>query len=126
MGRKAAFGGLSTLGIAVTAALVFTAGSSASTPPDHTVAAPAAPGTVTVSWTGTIPAGVQPTSGVTDCTTVPNAQRDNHAIHLQIPDGFYDGSVSTAETSADGGSWRFVTAVATLRRWLGTRTSSRW
>src|ERR1051325_2398114 len=83
------------VGVSSTAMVAAIVGASwASTPPEHTVAAPAPPGTVTVTWPGTIPAGVQPTSGVTDCSLVPGAQRDDHAIHLQVPDNLYTSAAS--------------------------------
>src|SRR3954469_3259631 len=82
---------------ALTLATAVTAVTLASTPAADTVAAPPPPGTVTVTWTGTIPAGIQPTSGVTDCSLVPSpAQRDDHLIHLQVPDGFYSSADSQA------------------------------
>ena len=77
--------------------LVVAVGSSpASTPPEHTVVTPGPPGTVTVEWDGTIPAGVHPTSGLTDCSFVPGAQRDDHVIHLQVPAGLYDTASASA------------------------------
>ena len=66
-------------------------GTSASSPPSHTVSTPAAPGTTTVTWTGTIPPGIGPTS---DCNTAPPG--DSHQIKLQVPAGFYDAATSSA------------------------------
>jgi hypothetical protein len=84
-------------GAATTLLVVVLVGvTSASTPAAHTVTAPPAPGTVTVTWTGTIPAGIQPTSGITDCSLVPGAQRDDHLIHLQVPASFYSSADSQA------------------------------
>ena len=65
--------------------------SAASDPASQTVAAPAVPGAVTVTWTGTIPPGAQPLS-----TCSPSATNDSHTIDLQVPDGLYDSATSSA------------------------------
>ncbi len=97
MRRFAIRGGLSSLCFAALVAVLVSAGiSSASEPAEHTVPAPNPPGTTTVTWTGEIPAGIHPTSGLSDCSLVPNAQRDNHVIHLQVPETFYGNARSTA------------------------------
>ena len=64
----------------------------ASTPPSHTVTAPAAGATTTVTWTGTIPPGVNPAS---QCTGAPGTE-DDHTIELQVPAGLYDSATTEA------------------------------
>jgi len=78
---------VATIGIVVAMA----GPSSASEPASNTVIAPPPPGTVTVTWTGTIPPGAGPLS---DCNA--SSPGDDHIIDLQIPAGFYDGASSTA------------------------------
>jgi hypothetical protein len=65
--------------------------SAASDPASQSVAAPTAPGAVTVTWTGTIPPGTAPTSSCNAATP-----GDDHTIDLQIPTGFYDTATSSA------------------------------
>ena len=95
MGRLTGARGVFLGGVATFAALAVLVGlvtqSSASTPTSQTVAAPTAPGTTTVTWTGTIPAGLNPTS---DYNT--GLQSDEHTIDLQVPAGFYDSTSSSA------------------------------
>src|SRR5215204_2141266 len=62
----------------------------ASTPPAHTVTVPAAGATTTVTWTGTIPPGANPTS---QCT---GALEDDHTIELQVPPDLYDSTIAEA------------------------------
>ena len=76
---------------AVIASIALAGPTSASEPPSHTVAAPAAPGTVKVTWTGTIPPGVGPTSSCNAATP-----GDSHDIELQVPDGLYNAATSQA------------------------------
>ena len=64
----------------------------ASTPPSHTVTAPPVGTTTTVTWTGTIPPGANPTS---QCTGVPGTE-DDHTIELQVPPGLYDSATAEA------------------------------
>ena len=64
----------------------------ASTPPSHTVTVPPAGTTTTVTWTGTIPPGVNPASR---CTGVPGTE-DDHTIELQVPAGLYDSATAEA------------------------------
>ncbi len=86
---------ISLTGFAGLAALLALIGgvelSAASDPASQTVAAPAVPGAVTVTWTGTIPPGAQPLS-----TCSPSATNDSHTIDLQVPDGLYDSATSSA------------------------------
>ena len=80
-----------TLLLAALAAVIFAGSTSASTPPSQTVTAPAPPGTVKVSWTGTIPPGAGPTSSCNAATP-----GDSHEISLHVPPGLYDGAASQA------------------------------
>ena len=79
--------------VAVGLAAVIAGPSSASQPASQSVSAPAAPGNVTVTWSGTIPPGADPTS---ECNTAGGALSDAHTINLAIPDGFYASNASTA------------------------------
>jgi hypothetical protein len=62
----------------------------ASTPPSHAVTVPPSGSTTTVTWTGTIPPGTNPTSS---CDVLPG---DSHEIQLQVPAGLYDSATAEA------------------------------
>ncbi len=65
----------------------------ASTPPSQIANVPAVGATDTITWTGTIPAGSDPTS---DCTTAPGAPTsDPHTITVQPPSTGYTGIKTT-------------------------------
>ena len=75
-----------------TAVLALLASSApASTPPSQQVPIPAAPGSKTVTWTGTLSPGAGPAS---DCNLAPPG--DSHTIDLQVPAGFYGSAQSSA------------------------------
>jgi hypothetical protein len=78
----------------VAGALVFGAiRTTASTPPTHTVAVPATPGTTTVEWAGQIPpANVHPTN---TCNGAGTGVGDDHAVVLQVPAAGYTGIEAT-------------------------------
>ncbi len=60
----------------------------AATPASQAVTVPTTAGaTVTRSWTGTIPAGANPTS---DCTSTPDALSDIETFTVAVPAGAYD------------------------------------
>jgi hypothetical protein len=81
-------------GSRVSAALAFLATlligvgiSAASTPPSGSATVPASAGqTATDSWTGSIPAGSNPTS---DCNGLPDALIDHHTVQVNVPAGIY-------------------------------------
>jgi len=65
----------------------------ASTPSSQQATVPSRGGkTVTVTWTGTILPGANPTS---DCSTGLSSE-DHHAIHLTVPTGLYTNLAATA------------------------------
>ena len=64
----------------------------ASTPAQDTVAVPPAGQTTTVSWTGTIPVGSNPTS---DCNSAVVGASDEHTSTITVPDTGYTGITST-------------------------------
>jgi hypothetical protein len=81
-GRKA-----SAALVFLTALLIGVGISAASTPPNGSVTVPASAGqTVMDSWTGSIPAGSNPTS---DCDGIPDALIDHHQIQVNVPVGIY-------------------------------------
>lgn len=64
----------------------------ASTPPTSSVTVPTTAGqTVTTTWTGTVPPGVDPTS---DCTTGLSVS-DEHDVTVNVPAGVYDALKAT-------------------------------
>jgi hypothetical protein len=66
---------------------------SASTPPSQNVTVPTA-GSVTITWTGTIPAGSN--HGNSTCATVPSDPTvDNHSVVVSVPAGLYNTSTAT-------------------------------
>jgi hypothetical protein len=58
----------------------------ASTPPTSSVTVPSSPGTVTDTWTGTIPPGANPTSSCHGFEAV----SDQHVVTINVPAGAYD------------------------------------
>jgi hypothetical protein len=92
---RSALGRLSLAGAAlavvVTAAVGVTA--EASTPGSQSVTVPAAGHTTTITWTGTINPGSDPTS---DCNDAQGVTSDPHTVTLSVPAGFY----STRTTKA--------------------------
>ncbi|HXF97982.1 MAG TPA: hypothetical protein VNJ46_05145 [Gaiellaceae bacterium] len=69
------------------AALLLAGAGVASTPPSSTLTVPSSPGqTVTATWTGTIPAGANPTSSCAGFETL----SDRHEVTIQVPPGTYD------------------------------------
>ncbi|MDQ6649603.1 MAG: hypothetical protein M3Z02_05735 [Actinomycetota bacterium] len=71
-------------GLVLLPVLVLSAtGSGASTPASHDVAVPAS-GTTTVTWTGTIPPGV---NALSDCNAT--VFKDAHALNITVPTGLY-------------------------------------
>jgi hypothetical protein len=64
----------------------------ASTPSSDTVAVPAAGQSTTVTWTGTIPVGANPTS---DCDGSVVAASDEHSVSISVPATGYSGITST-------------------------------
>ena len=79
---------------------------------------------LTVTWTGTIPPGANPTS---DCTTDLPTAVDSHAIKISVPKGLYDKGVTTASFSI---TWKPSSGVGTSDEILtvvdpdGTATSA--
>lgn len=66
----------------------------AATPASQDVAVPTKDGeVVTVTWTGTMPAGVNPTNS---CAGLPSQLADTHTINLSVPDGLYQNVRVTA------------------------------
>jgi hypothetical protein len=77
------------LALGVLASLALAVGlAAASSPPSSTITVPSTIGqTVSVTWTGTIPAAANPTS---DCSTVPAALADEHQSTVSVPAGVYN------------------------------------
>jgi hypothetical protein len=68
----------------------------ASSPASHSVSVPTTPGqTVTVEWTGTTPAGANPTSACT--LPMGGFGEDRHGVNLSVPAGAYDAVDVSAE-----------------------------
>jgi hypothetical protein len=80
------------LAVALTA-LAGAASTQASTPPTQTVTVPDVGHTTEVTWTGTIPAGANPTSDCTQLASTP--QVDMHTITVQTPATGYTGIQTT-------------------------------
>jgi len=75
------------LGLAI--GLMTAGASKASTPPTSTVTVPtSAPQTVTDTWSGTIPAGSNPSSNCAPLAGTPQA--DEHDVTVNVPTGVYD------------------------------------
>ena len=80
------------------ACVLFAPNAFASVPSSHSVTVPTTPGeTVTVEWTGTTPAGVNPTSACT--VPMGSLSEDRHRIEIAVPTGAYDAVDVTAEFS---------------------------
>jgi hypothetical protein len=85
--------------------------SSASTPASHDVTVSGTAGTATYSWTGTIPAGANPTSS---CQLLDPPLSDQHLINLTVPTGTYDAVDATFKftiTWDDGSNDEILTVV---------------
>ncbi|MES2683222.1 MAG: sialidase family protein [Pseudomonadota bacterium] len=65
----------------------------ASDPASQDVAVPGSEGTTTVTWTGTVPPGANPSSS---CAGIPAELTDLHTINLSVPDGLYQNFRVTA------------------------------
>lgn len=66
----------------------------AATPASQDVAVPVRDGeVVTVTWTGTVPPGANPTGS---CAGIPASQTDVHTINLSVPEGLYQSFRVTA------------------------------
>jgi len=72
--------------VGVAAAGALGASAQASTPGSQSASVPAVGHTTTVTWTGTIDPGSDPTS---DCNDAQGVTSDSHAVTLAVPDGFY-------------------------------------
>lgn len=84
---------------------------SASDPPSHQLTVPTTPGeTVTVTWTGTVLPGANPTS---ECGLPTDVGQDTHEIQLTVPEGTYDDVtvLTTATISYDGPNDLILTIV---------------
>jgi hypothetical protein len=70
-----------------TVSLLLAGSSVASTPPTSSLTVPSSPGqTVTSTWTGMIPPGVNPTSS---CAGIPDPLVDKHEVTVNVPAGAY-------------------------------------
>jgi hypothetical protein len=68
-------------------------GAQASSPSSQTVTAPSAGHTTTITWTGTILPGSDPTS---DCNDAQGTTSDPHSVTIKVPSGLYTASTTKA------------------------------
>jgi hypothetical protein len=83
----------------------------ASDPPSQAVTVPTTPGqTVTVTWTGTVLPGANPSS---ECGQPTDVGQDSHEVQLSVPPGTYDSVtvLASATVSYDGPNDLIVTVV---------------
>ena len=72
----------------------------AATPASQDVTVPLKDGeTITVTWTGSIPAGAGGAGN--SCSGIPDAQRDTHTVNISVPANFYQGFQVTGTAKID-------------------------